>query len=156
MLLRDEGRAGILRAVLGPDLGQIDLIRVAPAAAPLPDQLQLRQRLERRRHPLLADTELPGQLLPGEDDKDLPPVVGPAVPAGEPEAVQQKGVRHLGVQAQLRVAGVREQPAGHLHVGNALYVRLPHQREAGTFLHLRGPHGRTSFVPIDTLCGVML
>ena len=144
MLLRDKGRAGVLGVVLGQDMGQINLVGVATAAAFFPDQVSLRQRLERRRHPLLADAKLLRKLLPGEDHKDLPLFVGPAVPAGELKAVQQKGIRHLGVQTHVRVAWVRKQPARHLHVVNALDIRLPHQGEIGTFFHLCGPHGRTS------------
>ena len=87
MLLRNKGGAGILRGVLGLDVGKVNLVGVAPAAALLPDQVPLRQRLERRRHTLLADAEFLRQFLPGEDDKDLALVVGPAVPAGELEAV---------------------------------------------------------------------
>ena len=49
-----------------------------------------------------------------------------------------------GVQAHVRIARVREQPAGHLHVVNILYVRLPHQREIRAFFHLCGPHGGVS------------
>ena len=140
MLLWNKGSAGILWVILGLDIGKIDLVGITPAAALLPDQVPLRQSLERRRHTLLADAEFLRQFLPGEDHKDLALVVGPAVPAGELEAVQEKCIGHLGVQTHVRIPGVREQPAGHLHMVNILYVRLPHQREIRTLFHLCGPH----------------
>ena len=87
-------------------LGKIYLSGVTPATSLFPDQLQLHQFLEGRRHPLLADAQLPGQLLPGENDKDLAVVVDPAVPAGELEAVEQEGAGHLSIQAHIRVTGI--------------------------------------------------
>ena len=86
-------------------------------------------------HALLANPQFPGQLFAGEDDKDLAVIVDPAVPAGELEAVEQKGIGHLGLQAHVRVAGVGEQPAGHLHMVDALHVRLLHQGKGRALFH---------------------
>ena len=139
-----KGGAGVVRVVLGHHGSQVNLVGVAPAAPLLPDQVQLLQCAESRRHPLLADPQLPCQLFPGEDDEYLPEVVHPAVPAGELKAVEQKGIGHLGVQAHTGVPGIRKQPAGHLHMVNTLHVRLPHERKGRALFHGRGPHWGTS------------
>ena len=77
------------------DGSQVDLVGVSPAAPLFPDQVQLLQRAEGRRHLLLTDPQFPGQLLPGEDDEHLPEVIHPAISPGKLEAVQQEGVRTL-------------------------------------------------------------
>ena len=145
-LLRYKWRTGVGRVVFRLDAGQIDLVGVAPAAAFLPDQVQLRQLLKRRCNALLANAQFPGQLFAREDHKDLAVVIDPAVPAGELEAVEQEGIGYLGVQAHIRIAGIGEQPAGHLHVVDALHIRLLHQGKGGALFHFRCLHGHTSII----------
>lgn len=143
-LIREEGGALVVRVIHGFHTGQIDLVSVAPAAAPFPDQLTFGKGAESSGDPLLAHPQLPGQRKAREDDEHLALIVDPALPAGELEAIQEKRVRHFGVQAHVGIAGVGKEPAGHLHIVDTLYVRLLHQREAGALLQLRCPHRDTS------------
>lgn len=77
MFLWDKGGTGIRRVILGLDVGQVNLIGIALAVA------------------LLTDTQFLCQLFPGEDNENLALIIDPAVPVGELEAVQEKGVGDL-------------------------------------------------------------
>ena len=82
------------------------MIGVTAAAALFPDEFQLHQLLERCRYPLLTDPQFFGEGLAGKDHKDLTALIDPAIFAGELEAVQKKGVGHLGLQTHFTVAGI--------------------------------------------------
>ena len=138
---RGKGGAGVGGIVLRRHISKIDLIGVAAAAALFPHKLQLHELFECRRHTLLADPQLLGKRLAGEDHKDFAALVDPSVPARELEAVQKEGVGHLGVQAHLAVAGIGKKPAGHLHVVDALHIGLDHQLKGWPLCHFRCPHG---------------